>query len=312
MERIRDIFQIINAKSKSFDNYDKGEIPFVTNGDYDSSIVGFVKPYDNDRVFNKTSICLSSFCEASIQIPPFLPRGNGGSGLVVLVPMKEMSEEEIYFYAAQINMLKWRFSFSRMLTRKRIQDIELKKYEPINIKIKDKINQLLPEAKNKQKILDNKNKKLVKVKDLCNIERRIALPQNSIALGGKVPYISSSSQNNGVVLYVDEEANSKAGSLTVAKDGNDGTSFYQPFNFITSSHNYVLTLKNNLPKYILLYIGAIIKIKCYGYNHYYPLSKKHLERMQIEIPLKNEEIDLEYIEKIVKKSYCYDEIKQYL
>ena len=34
--------------------------------------------------------------------------------------------------------------------------------------------------------------------------------------------------------------------------------------------------------------------------------------MQIEIPLKNEEIDLEYIEKIVKKSYCYDEIKQYL
>jgi len=100
--------------------------------------------------------------------------------------------------------------------------------------------------------------------------------------------------------------------VTIAKDGNDGTAFYQPFDYLTSLHNYVLTPKNNMPKWILLYIGAIIRIKCYGYNHYYPLSKRHLERMEIEMPIKNGKIDLEYIEKIVKNAYGYKEVKQYL
>ncbi|MCK9596805.1 restriction endonuclease subunit S [Candidatus Pacearchaeota archaeon] len=312
MAKIKDLFNIENAKSKGYEHYEEGNIPFVTNGDYDNSIVGFVKPLEKDRVFEKASICLSSFCEATIQTPPFLPRGNGGSGLVVLVPKKEMTEEELYFYTAQINMMKWKFSFSRMLIGRRIQDLELVTYKNIKIKIKEKINQFLPKEKPKQIIQENKNIEVMKVKDLCYIEKKTAPPQNNITLNGNVPYVSSSSQNNGVVLLVDEEPNFKAGSLTIAKDGNDGTSFYQPFDYLTSLHNYVLTPKNNMPKWFLLYIGAIIKIKCYGYNHYYPLSKKHLERMGIEIPMENGKMDLDYIEKIVKNSYGYEEVKQYL
>lgn len=311
MAKIKDLFKIENAKSKGFEHYEEGNVPFVTNGDYDNSIVGFVKPLEKDRIFDKASICLSSFCEATIQTPPFLPRGNGGSGLVVLVPKKEMTEEELYFYTAQINMMKWKFSFSRMLIGRRIQDLELVTYKDIKIKIKEKINQFLPKEKPKQIIQENKNIEVMKVKDLCEIKKKTAPPQNNITLGD-VPYISSSSQDNGVVMFVDEEPNFKAGSLTIAKDGNDGVSFYQPFDFITSLHNYVLTPKNDLPKWILLYIGAIIRIKCYGYNHYYPLSKKHLERMGIEMPIKNGKIDLEYIEKIVKNAYGFEEVKQYL
>ena len=122
MAKIKNLFNIENAKSKGYEHYEEGNIPFVTNGDYDNSIVGFVKPLEKDRVFEKASICLSSFCEATIQTPPFLPRGNGGSGLVVLVPKKEMTEEELYFYTAQINMMKWKFRFSRMLIGRRIKN----------------------------------------------------------------------------------------------------------------------------------------------------------------------------------------------
>lgn len=312
MAKIKDLFNIENAKSKGFEHYEEGEIPFVTNGDYDNSIVGFVKPLEKDQVFDKPSICLSSFCEATIQTPPFIPRGNGGSGLVVLVPKKEMTEEELYFYTAQINMMKWKFSFSRMLIGRRIKNLEMVKYNSLKFKIKEKLKQLIPKEKEKEKIQENKNIQIMKVKDLCEIKKKTAPPQNNINLNGNIPYVSSSSQNNGVVFLVGEEPNFKAGSLTIAKDGNDGTAFYQPFDFITSLHNYVLTPKDNLPKWILLYIGAIIKIKCYGYNHYYPLSKKHLQRMNIEMPVKNRKIDLEYIEKIVKNAYGFDELKEYL
>jgi hypothetical protein len=73
-----------------------------------------------------------------------------------------------------------------------------------------------------------------------------------------------------------------------------------------------LTIKNNLPKFLLLYIGVIVKIKSSRYNHYYPLSRKHLEKMEIPVPMNNEKIDLDYIEKVVKNSYGYEELKKYL
>ncbi len=111
MEKITDLFYIENAKSKGFEDYEEGNLAFVTNGDYENAILGYVNPLKKDRIFRKLSICLSSFCEASIPEVPFLPRGNGGSGLVVLVPKEDMTEEELYFYASQINMFKWRFSF---------------------------------------------------------------------------------------------------------------------------------------------------------------------------------------------------------
>ena len=94
-------------------------------------------------MFKKQGICLSSFCEASVPEIPFLPRGNGGSGLVVLMPKENMMEEELYFYASQLNMFRWRFSFSRMLIGRRIENLELVTYKKLSFEIKEKLNGLM-------------------------------------------------------------------------------------------------------------------------------------------------------------------------
>lgn len=229
---------------------------------------------------------------------------------LVLIPKKDLSIEQLFQVAFQIRLTKWKYKYGRQITPKRIKDQEIN-ISSSKIKFDELSKKINPKKSNKIEIKPTIMKPM-KIKDLCKIEKKTALPQNVINSEGNIPYISSSSKNNGVVMFVDEEPNFKAGSLTVAKDGNDGISFYQPFDFITSLHNYVLTPKNNLPKWILLYIGAIIRIKCYGYNHYYPLSKKHLERMEIEMPINDEKIDLDYIEKIVKNTYGFKEVEQYL
>lgn len=310
--KLSSLFEIINAKSKGFETYENGGVAFVTNGYYDDSILGYVKPKKNDRVFEKKAICLSSFCEPTIQNPPFLPRGNGGSGLIVLVPIKKMSEEELYFYASQIKMKKWRFSYSRMLINRRIRNLELIRWEDLNLDVKGKINNLLPKIRKKQKIKDNKNVKLILVSELCEISKKTAPPQNSLEREGNIPYISSSSKNNGLVFFTDEVPNFKGRSLTVAKDGNDGFSFFQPFDFITSLHNFVLNPKKGYPIYFLFYIGTMIKIMSYGYNHYYPLNLNRLNKMKIPVPFNGNKLDFEFIKKIVENSYGFDEIKQYL
>lgn len=127
---IANLFEIINAKSKGYDIYDNGDVAFVSNGTFNRGIVGYVTPYDDDRVFHEKSICVSAFCEATIQEPPFLPRGNGGSGLLVLKPKKEMSDAALHFYAAYINKFsKWRFHYGRMVTIARFEKLMLPNVE---------------------------------------------------------------------------------------------------------------------------------------------------------------------------------------
>lgn len=120
------LFKVTNAKSKGFKRYKHGKIPFISNGFADNGLVGFVTPNKNDRVFNKDSICISAFCEATVQKAPFLPRGNGGSGLKVITPLNEMNFEELLFNAAYINRVySWKFSYGRMVTSARIKEMNV-------------------------------------------------------------------------------------------------------------------------------------------------------------------------------------------
>lgn len=230
---------------------------------------------------------------------------------MVLIPLKKMEIEELYQIAFQIRLIKWKYRYGRQITPNRLKQ---EKVKIVNCKInyKDFSKKILPKQVKKQDIKKVVTK-LVKISELCNIDKKIALPQNNINLEGNIPYISSSSKDNGVVLFTDEEPNFSGGSLTVAKDGNDGYSFYQPHDFITSLHNYVLTPKHNYPKSLLIYIGAVIKIKAYCYNHYYPINKKHIEKMEIPMPINSiGEYYFSYIEKIMRNCYGFEKIKDYL
>jgi hypothetical protein len=120
------LFTIQKAKSKGFESYEKGDIPFITNGIGNNGVQGFVKPNETARVFKTDAICVSAFCEATVQKAPFLPRGNGGSGLSVLVPKQTMSLDELLLHASYINKVYgWRFSYGRMIKMDRLKDMKL-------------------------------------------------------------------------------------------------------------------------------------------------------------------------------------------
>lgn len=231
--------------------------------------------------------------------------------MLILIPKEKMSLEELYQVAFQIRLTKWKYRYGRGITPDRL------KKEGIKL-IKSRIdynkfsNEITPKQIKKDKIEKVKTK-LVKLSELCDIDKKTALPQNEVSLEGNTPYVSSSSKNNGVVFFTDEKPNFKAKSLTIAKDGNDGFSFYQAYDFITSLHNYVLIPKKEYPAYLLIYIGAIVRIKAYCYNHYYPINKRHIQNMKIPMPLNNKGgYNLDHIKELVKNCYGYWELKRYL
>lgn len=305
------IFDIETAKSDAFEKYNSGNVSFITNGDLESSFLGYVEPFEWDKVFYKKGICLTSFGEALIHTPPFLPRGNWGSWLLILTPKHEMSDEELYSYASQINLQKWRFSFSRMVISRRIEKLYLKKYIP-NISIWEELQRFIPQEKDKIKNVKYNILKLDSISKYCDINKKTSIPQGQMEKGN-IPYVTTSSKNNGVSSFVDEEPIFKSKCLTIALNGSVCETFFQFEDFITSGDNAVLTLKNKYNPYLLLYISSMIRRHKWRYNYYRKLNLTKLKKMQIPMPFKNEtELDLEYIKNIVENSYGFSELKKYL
>ena len=228
---------------------------------------------------------------------------------LVLIPQKKLSQEELFQIAFQIRLNKWKYRYGRQITPERLatQKISLIESKLSYAKLSKKF---LPEKSKKIKVLENKNVKLIKVNDLCNIQKKTALPQNALEENG-TPYVTTTSKNNGISNFVNEEPNTKAKCLTVALNGSVGETFFQFDDFITSGDNAVLTLKEKYNPYLLFYIGAMIKNHQWRYNYYRKLNLSKLKKMTIPTPYKNGNIDIDYIEKIAKNSYGFEELKKF-
>jgi hypothetical protein len=54
-----------------------------------------------------------------------MARGNGGSSVRVLIPKYKMTLNELIWFAAQINIQKWRFFYARMSIKSRLERLEI-------------------------------------------------------------------------------------------------------------------------------------------------------------------------------------------
>lgn len=230
---------------------------------------------------------------------------------LVLVPKKELTIEQLFQIAFQIRLNKWRYKYGRQITPQKIEEQEIV-LENLDVSFDKMVKELTPKEKPKQKIQENKNIQIMKVKDLCNIDKKTAIPQNAMNLNGNVPYVTTTSMNNGVSQFADEEPNFEGKCLSVAMNGSVGEVFFQIDDFITSGDNAVLTIKDGYNPYLLLFIGTLIRTHQWRYNYYRKMSLDKLKNLELSMPMKNEKIDLEYIEKIVKNAYGFEEIKQYI
>ncbi len=238
---------------------------------------------------------------------------------MVLLPKEEISIEKLYQIAFQIRLNKWKYKYGRQITPERIKS---QKVKLINNKINYDyfVKKNTPKKKQKIKIKENNNIKLIPVvylKDkqengLCELHKKTAFPQNQLDKGS-TPYVTTSSKNNGISGYYDEEPNFKGKCLTVALNGSVGEVFFQFNDFITSGDNSVLTLKEGYNPYLLFYISVMIKNHQWRYNYYRKLNLAKLKKMMIPMPFNNEnKLDLKYIKSIVENSYGFNELKKYL
>ena len=121
---IGQLFFVHGGKSKGESNYFVGSCPYISSGDPQNSIIRLVNDVEGE-VFPTGGITVTCFGQASVQPWRFMARGNGGSAVRVLIPKYKMNYTELVWFAAQINMQRWRFFYGRMAILKRLKNIEL-------------------------------------------------------------------------------------------------------------------------------------------------------------------------------------------
>ncbi len=126
MEKIDDLFTLEAARSKNINDYDPGDFPFITSVEINNGIVGYVEPEEDDKLFDGNQIAISGLGFATVQLAPFLPKGNGGDSITVLTPKKDMSFTELISFVGLFNILhKWRFSYGRKCSISRLRGLKV-------------------------------------------------------------------------------------------------------------------------------------------------------------------------------------------
>ncbi|WP_424623823.1 restriction endonuclease subunit S [Acinetobacter sp.] len=114
---------------------------------------------------------------------------------------------------------------------------------------------------------------------------------------GNTPYISSSSQNNGISYFVSNTNKTlEANCLSVNRNGSVGYAFYHPYEGLFSNDCRKLRPKCK-SKFVGLFLANQITRQKNKYNYGYKMGTARLKRQKIMLPINhNNQPDYEYME----------------
>ncbi len=310
MTELSKLFRFHNSKSRGFDGYQPGDIRFVTNGFYNNGVQGLVMPFPGDRVFQFKGICVSAFCEATVQEPPFLPRGNGGSGLLVLEPERPMTHDELVYYAAFMNeSIRWRFSFGRMVSGDRLKRHDINEFDG-TIHPSRSVDQLIPEKKDDSPLGRSIRfvQKGLNDPDMFEVKKGIGAYRENLS-SGRTPLISATGGDNGILDYVELAPTFIAPAITVERVG--GRAFIQLRDFATVPADISVLVPRNGSMSLsrLFMIASLINAERWRYSYGRKLTAGRLKKMRIPIPVADpDEHDLSG--ELLRRCYGWKEISE--
>jgi len=168
------------------------------------------------------------------------------------------------------------------------------------------LNKIVEQAKsepftNKKVDLSTQDWRNFNLTDLFNISASRDELIDDLTLGGSIPYVTSSDNNNGITSFVDEEATNQAGTITANRGGSVGFFFYQPIPYkATPVDVRILTPKFKINTYIGLFLKTVLQLEKYRYNYSRKMGSDRLAQSKIKLPSKEGKPDWQYMEDYIK------------
>lgn len=321
--KIGNLFDISNVKGRPAENYNLGNTPYISSSGTNNAVISFVEA--NKNIITNSGVItvdpIKGIC--FYHDYDFVGRGFSGASVNILINknLNKFSGQFICTAIQNTSMSKasygYLFNGNRLRNGKILLPID-SQGQPNWQFMEDYIKQ--EQKQQAQKIIDYYERKLIELAgDVVGLDKvkwktfRFTEVFQEIQRGkrltkanqtdGPKPYISSTSENNGVDAFIGNDTGVRKFEdvLTLANSGSVGSTFYQQFEFVASDH--VTALKSeNADKYAYLFLSTVVKRLEEKYSFNREINDTRIKREKIILPAdKQGNPDFQYMSDFVKK-----------
>lgn len=328
--RIGDLFKVeLSSGDNKPTELPAGDIPLVTAGLANNGICAYVSKGDGKaQLFDAGLITVDMFGNSFYQPKNFYAVSHGR--INVLRPISSMNKEASLYVASSMRHFAKMYSFSLMLTSKRLADetimlpvtsagspdyeymadyvrqIQADYVRQIQayLKVTGLTDTVLTEAERNTLQTPPIRFKEYKLAELFDIAPTKAYKDMAGFGLGSTPFVSNTSSNNGVVNYFDKPANNPANIITFSDTtDSDKTFFYQPKEFIGFAHIQAMKPKfENMNQYVAMFMISKMKKAIVGkYNYGTKFNRNTANQVVIELPVTSAgDLDIAYMEAYIR------------
>ena len=238
---------------------------------------------------------------------------------VLFLKDRELTESLALFLITVIQHNRYRFSYGRKWTLEKMEEtniaLPVDEYgEPDYVYMENyiaslKADHIQSHIIQKKLSLDTSNWVSYRLSDLFDIATSSDANLQS-SNSGCTPYVASSGDNNGVTAYIDSSPSQKANTLTIARNGSVGSTFYHDEPYCASPDDVrILSPKFPMNKYSALFIKTVIEKEKFRYAYGRKLGTKRIMQLTIKLPANSDgSLDLDFMENYMKQLPYSDRI----
>lgn len=319
---IKDIFSIENCKCSKVSSLSLGDTPYVGATNRNNGVLLFVK---KDEEFMTAGNCIAFICDGEGSIGYSIYKGEDfiGSTTVKVGRNKYLNKYNSMFITTISDRVrsKYNFGFKRNEKHLKKEILQLPVDSEGNPNWQFMEDYIKQEQKDiAQKVISYYEQKMIETSFALvglgdvewrefnfnevfrKIQRGKRLKKDD-HIEGDVPYISSTSLNNGLDQFIGNEDKVRKfkNNLTLANSGSVGSCFYQEYEYIASDHVTSLTL-DKADKYIYLFMATMIKRLEEKYSFNREINDKRIRKEKFILPAdKNGNPHWDYMRKFMQK-----------
>lgn len=316
---LRDIFsEIQRGKRLKTADHIEGNIPYVSSSAVNNGVDDFI---GNDGKIRKFKDCVTLTNSGSVGKAFFHPYEFIASDHVTALQSSKLNKYSYIFVATMVERLQSKYSFNREINDLRINKEKIllpidehgkPDYTFMERYIKERERQIVqnyiiyigenvqshrtitsPNEKQWKEFFIEEVAEIISGRDIYEDERK----------PGNIPYISSSSANNGICHFISNTNETlEAGCISVNRNGSVGYAFYHSYAALYSNDTRKLRPKRSVEA-VSLFIALQITAQKAKYSYGYKMGTGRLKRQKIMLPVdKQGHPDYEYMSEYVKNT----------
>lgn len=317
--QIDEIFDVKRVEGKPINNYENGNIPYVTTSSENNGITNFVNAIESD-ISKRSAISVDPVGGTTFYHEyDFVSRGFTGSSINLLYNdnLNSLNSKFVCSAIEKVSKVKASYGIHFNGNRLRSAKVLLPSDENGNPNWKymtDFIKKLEHETASKaleyiyiyklaiykelEYSLESREWEVFNLDQVFNLIQRGRRLTRRDQIEGNVPYISSTGLNNGLDNFIGNTDKVRVFNdcLTIANSGSVGATFYQQYEFIGSDHITALKM-DKATENIYLFLATKLKNLENKYSFNREINGRRIRREKITLPTKDDMPDYDFMNK---------------